>query len=534
MRNMEKQRTAGKATRGRFTDYVAAHRVELILLAVYALVSAALALVHEPWRDEAQAWLFARDQSVPQMLGNLHTEGHPALWFLMLWPLAHLGLPYGSEFVLHWALAMAGGALLMLRSPFDIRVKALLLFSYLIGFVYNIVARNYVLLEVALFAIAAIFPLRYGKRCVLYGVLLAVLINAHVYGALAAAAFLAYDAIYLFSHDAAGRRHWRSRAMPIAAVLLVAAAGFALLLMTMSGPRYASVTDPTLGALLTSDVVEMAKKVLSYSFGSDNTGVMENLYKLSDRVPLFIAMLRFFDVNILPMLALIVLLGRFKPALLSTLFLVPFCALLVFSTNVAYRHVALFALVVIVGYWVAQTTPGEYPVASAHWDGVVKQIRVGRVSVLRLAIAWVLLCSSGAYVLMAGIEATAQYSNGRNLALFLQREGYDTPGTVVVTINPEQFSSALPYLQHIEKDEVPGLGGDVSYLLWDQNYYDWEPAQNNPFEYARWRMEQGNTKVVVILSGKSFQKPEDFDCIYDTRDVPTVKNEQFAVFVPNQ
>lgn len=514
--------------------YVRSHRLELAFLAAFAMASAALAFLHEPWRDEAQAWLFARDQSLPQMLGNLHIEGHPALWFLLLWPISHLGLPYASEFVLHWALAMACGALLMLRSPFSLRVKALLLFSYLVGYVFNVVARNYVLMELMLFAIACVFPRRYGRRCVTYGALLALLINTHVYGALAATALLAYDAVYLLSHDAAGRRHLRSHGIEVAWVLLLALAGYALFLMTMSGPRYASVTDPTLGTLLTSDLLDMAKKVLGYSFGSDNTGVMESLYKLSDSNPLFIALLRFLDLNLLPLLALMVVLGRLKPALLSALFLAPFSALLLFSTNVAYRHVALFALLVIVGYWIAETTPGEYPVAAPRWDAVVDQIRWRGVPVLRVVIALVLVWSTSAYCVMAGIEATSTYSDGKNLAHYLQKEGYDTPETVVVTPNPEQFSAALPYLKGLRNDVVPGLSDKVSFLLWDQTYYNYVPAAHNPFNYARRLMAEGKPKVVVILWNKVFQQPADFLCIYDTREVPTVKNEQYAVFVPAQ
>ena len=64
-----------------------AHRVELALLAAFALVSAVLALLHEPWRDEAQAWLFVRERSLGRMLDTLNIEGHPARWFLLIWPL---------------------------------------------------------------------------------------------------------------------------------------------------------------------------------------------------------------------------------------------------------------------------------------------------------------------------------------------------------------------------------------------------------------------------------------------------------------
>ena len=44
---------------------------------------------HAMWRYEMQAWLLARDsQTLGDLFFNLRYEGHPALWHLLLWPLA--------------------------------------------------------------------------------------------------------------------------------------------------------------------------------------------------------------------------------------------------------------------------------------------------------------------------------------------------------------------------------------------------------------------------------------------------------------
>ena len=52
----------------RFLDTV---RAENLILGIYTLVSFLLIFVHEPWRDEAQFWLLARDASLPEILGNI-------------------------------------------------------------------------------------------------------------------------------------------------------------------------------------------------------------------------------------------------------------------------------------------------------------------------------------------------------------------------------------------------------------------------------------------------------------------------------
>jgi hypothetical protein len=82
---------------------------------------------HEPWNDEAQAWLLSRDLSLPQLLlHNLRYESHPALWYLILWIPTHLHLPY---FIFCWisAVIAAAGIYVLLRlSPFPFYLRAVL------------------------------------------------------------------------------------------------------------------------------------------------------------------------------------------------------------------------------------------------------------------------------------------------------------------------------------------------------------------------------------------------------------------------
>ena len=55
------------------------------MLAAYVIVVGTVMCFHEPWFDEAQAWLIARDCSWWEMiLERPHYEGHPPLWWMML------------------------------------------------------------------------------------------------------------------------------------------------------------------------------------------------------------------------------------------------------------------------------------------------------------------------------------------------------------------------------------------------------------------------------------------------------------------
>mgnify|MGYP000519656368 CR=1 FL=1 len=89
---------------------------------------------YDPWRDVSQAWCIVRDLSIPEIFAQLRYEGHPFLWYALLWPLARLGLPFESILVLSTAL-MAGAAAVLVRfAPLPWYAKAACLFS--VPFIY--------------------------------------------------------------------------------------------------------------------------------------------------------------------------------------------------------------------------------------------------------------------------------------------------------------------------------------------------------------------------------------------------------------
>jgi len=94
--------------------------LEAVILGLYAIVVSWIAYHHEPWGDEAQAWLIARDSSLDDIFfKRLHYEGTPGLWNLLLWGLCCLHFPYSS---MHWATALFGvfAVYLLLRyAPFN-------------------------------------------------------------------------------------------------------------------------------------------------------------------------------------------------------------------------------------------------------------------------------------------------------------------------------------------------------------------------------------------------------------------------------
>jgi len=131
-------------------------RFALIVTLGYLLAATAAAIVHEPWRDEMQAWLVARDSAGPiELLQNLRYTGHPALWYVLLWPLTRLGGPWLLQ-ALGVAIGAATAFVFAREAPFPRASRALFAFGYMAIWEWGAIARNYGIGALLLFAAAAL------------------------------------------------------------------------------------------------------------------------------------------------------------------------------------------------------------------------------------------------------------------------------------------------------------------------------------------------------------------------------------------
>lgn len=134
----------------------------LALLLAFVLYIAIIAIVmcfHEPWFDEAQSWLIARDSSLADIISvRTHYEGHPPFWNLLLAIAAKNSVPYefgikGIQLV----CASLLGAWLIFKSPFkhaSSLATFLIPFTYFACFQYGVTSRPYALLCLSLLVAA--------------------------------------------------------------------------------------------------------------------------------------------------------------------------------------------------------------------------------------------------------------------------------------------------------------------------------------------------------------------------------------------
>ena len=126
---------------------------------LYVAVVVAAIWHHEPWADEAQSWLLARDASLLELWTRLmHYEGSPGLWQTLLHILTGVGVPYVGLNITSGVLGFSAIWLLLRNAPFPLGIRLTLPFTFYLCYQYAVVARSYSLLPLLLFACAMVYP----------------------------------------------------------------------------------------------------------------------------------------------------------------------------------------------------------------------------------------------------------------------------------------------------------------------------------------------------------------------------------------
>jgi hypothetical protein len=162
-------------------QFVGLSSAECLVLLVFTTIAAVAVWFHEPWADEAQAWLIARDLGIPGMLHQMGYEGSPPLWHLLLWVLIRLHLPYAALGAVSLTL-MAAAIYIWLRwSPLPAPVRLLLPFAFYYQYQYAVVARSYALSIFLAFAAVALWRAK-PVRVIPFGLVVALLAQTNMHG----------------------------------------------------------------------------------------------------------------------------------------------------------------------------------------------------------------------------------------------------------------------------------------------------------------------------------------------------------------
>ncbi|OFX69100.1 MAG: hypothetical protein A2X12_05095 [Bacteroidetes bacterium GWE2_29_8] len=135
---------------------------------------------HEPWTDEAHAWLLAKEFTFSNFFTLTQYEIMPPLWLIILIPIAKLGLTYAVMNYLNGIIVIIGMGFFFLRSHLCFKIRTLILFSYPFLFEYPIIARTYGIALLLLFIISSVYNYRL-RRPLLFSFLLGMLSMTNVF-----------------------------------------------------------------------------------------------------------------------------------------------------------------------------------------------------------------------------------------------------------------------------------------------------------------------------------------------------------------
>ena len=161
----------------------------------YIALVVTVALHHEMWRDEVRALSVAKGTvSWGALLAQLPQEGHPILWYAVL--RAGFAAAHSNAILPVAALAIAAAAawLILRYAPFPPWLRFLAVFGAFLGYELSVSARNYGI-GVLLMILSCIAFRRRRESPLVLGVLLLLLANTSIHGAVATLLILLYWAL---------------------------------------------------------------------------------------------------------------------------------------------------------------------------------------------------------------------------------------------------------------------------------------------------------------------------------------------------
>ena len=146
---------------------------------------------HQMWRDETNAWgIVLASPGLLTLFHNLHYEGHPGLWHLLLWCMSWVTSDPAGAKVVQGIIAACFISIIALRSPFATLEKVLLLLNFYVVYEYAVVSRNYGI--ALLFALIYVdLRLRRPDRLLAAAIILGLLANTNIYATILSCALAA-------------------------------------------------------------------------------------------------------------------------------------------------------------------------------------------------------------------------------------------------------------------------------------------------------------------------------------------------------
>lgn len=160
---------------------------------LYVLMLACSICRHELWGDELHSWNIAKaSSSYADLLQHIRYEGHPPLWYTLMWLLSKVTHQLAYLQLLQFSIACSYMLLLLRYAPFSRLTRWLLPFGYYLLYEYGTLSRNYAPAVLLAFALCILLQRNRPVNKLLYYLLLFLLSNTHLLGVILAASLHLY------------------------------------------------------------------------------------------------------------------------------------------------------------------------------------------------------------------------------------------------------------------------------------------------------------------------------------------------------
>ena len=156
----------------------------------YIIVSSLALFHHELWGDELHSWNIAKaSNSFADVISNTRYEGHPPLWYSLLWVISKFTHDVSVMQWLQLIIIISINFLILFVSPFPFSTRLLIPFGYFFLYEYSAFSRNYAIGFLVAFSMCIILHQNFKYRILLYYTFLFLLANTHLLALVLATGF---------------------------------------------------------------------------------------------------------------------------------------------------------------------------------------------------------------------------------------------------------------------------------------------------------------------------------------------------------
>jgi hypothetical protein len=456
------------------------------VLLVYILIATANIATHEIWRDEFHVWFTeTASSSLPGLFANMKCQGHPPLWYLMLYAVSRVTHDAAGMKVMHLAVAIGAAYVFVRFAPFTRLQRLLFVFGYFPLYEYAAISRNYGIGVLLLFCFCAACGAA-KKNFLVLAIILSLLSMANAYTFIITVCLLAViglkAAIDADARAVLIRQKWM---MLLYAAIVASGLVFSAAVMRPEADCQYAASGWTTGF----DIDKLVQVFASAWQGLVPIPQLTRFY--------------WWNTNIVPwqvlqgilgaVLLLFLLLSMAKKLTVFLFFSLAVGAMLVFEYVVYYgylRHFGHFFIVLIACLWLERvwgndkpTMPGFLSKLSKAFDGPKRIFII------------VLLCIHFSVGIFASVmEWQYPFSQGKNAARYIKEKGLDK--LPIVGYMDFVASSVAGYLDR--PFYYPNSDSFGTFIVFDNKRKLVMGAQD-VVDRAMWLADKNKSDVLLVL-----------------------------------